>query len=103
MKKLEFPEYLTEYLSKYLPLQMGASINTVKSYRDSFTILLRYCRDEHKIKPEKISIYNLNRKFVENYILWLESKQKCSISTCNHRLTTLQASLDMLLLNTQNT
>jgi len=93
MKKPDFAEYLAAYLSKYLPLQMGASTNTIKSYRDSFTIFLRYCRDECRIKPEKIIMQTLNRKMLEDYLLWLGEKRGCGISTCNHRLTTLHAFL----------
>lgn len=93
MKKLDFPEYLASYLSSYLPLQLGASTNTIKSYRDSFTIFLRYCRDELKIKPEKLTIQMLNRKMLKKYLLWLEDERGCSISTCNHRLTTIHAFL----------
>lgn len=93
MKKPDFAEYLSAYLSKYLPLQLGASTNTIKSYRDSFTIFLRYCRDELKIKPEKLTMQVLNRKMLVNYLLWLEEKRGCGINTCNHRLTTIHAFL----------
>lgn len=93
MKNPDFAEYLAAYLSKYLPLQLGASTNTIKSYRDSFTIFLRYCRDELRIKPEKLTMQMLNRKMLEDYLLWLEKKKGCSINTCNHRLTTLHAFL----------
>lgn len=91
MKKPDFAEYLAAYLSKYLPLQLGASENTIKSYRDSFTIFLRYCRDERRIKPEKLNMQTLNRKMLEEYLLWLEKKRGYGISTRNHRLTTLHA------------
>jgi len=93
MKKSDFPEYLASYLSNYLPLQLGASTNTIKSYRDSFTIFLRYCRDELKIKPEKFTMHILNHKMLRNYLLWLEEERGYSISTRNHRLTTIHAFL----------
>ena len=93
MKKPDFAEFLASYLSKHLPLQQGASTNTIKSYRDSFTIFLRYCRDELRIKPEKLTMQMLNRKMLEDYLLWLEKKRDCGVSTRNHRLTTLHAFL----------
>jgi site-specific recombinase XerD len=93
MNKLDFAEYLASYLTKYLPLQLGASTNTIKSYRDSFVIFLKYCRDELKIKSEKLKMQTLNRKMLEDYLLWLEEKRGCSISTRNHRLTTFHAFL----------
>lgn len=38
-KNKDLPEYLYDYFLKYLPLQLGASENTIKSYRDTFIIL----------------------------------------------------------------
>jgi site-specific recombinase XerD len=93
MKKPDFAEYLNNYLTKHLPLQLGVSINTIKSYRDSFTIFIRYCRDELKIKPEKITMQTFNRKMLEDYLSWLEESKGSSISTRNHRLTTIHAFL----------
>jgi site-specific recombinase XerD len=93
MKKLDFADYLKDYLSKELPLQLGVSVNTIKSYRDSFRIFIRYCRDELKIKPENLKMETLNRKMFEDYLLWLEQSKGNSISTRNHRLTTFHAFL----------
>lgn len=91
MRTPDFPEYLATYLTNYLPLQQGASVNTIKSYRDSFTIFLRYCRDVQHIKPETLTMSMFSRRLVEEYLLWLEQKHKCSISTRNHRLAVIQA------------
>lgn len=93
MKKFDFAEYLAAYLSKYLPTQQGASTNTIKSYRDSFIVFLRYCRDVLRIKPEKLIMQMLTCKMLVDYLLWLEEKRGCSISTRNHRLTTFHAFL----------
>ena len=43
MKPTDFAYSLTCYLSKYLLGEVGASSNTIQSYRDTFTILIRYC------------------------------------------------------------
>lgn len=91
MSKKYFSDCLTGYLTRYLPLQMGASTNTIKSYRDAFIVFLRYCRDELKIKPEKLTVDQLTRKMVEDYLLWLEESKGCSVSTRNHRLTVIHA------------
>lgn len=91
MSKPDFTEYLSDYLSKYLPLQQGASINTIKSYRDSFTVFLRYCRDELRISPEKLTMEQIDRKMVERYLAWLEGSKGCATSTRNQRLAVLHA------------
>ena len=91
MSKIYLSDFLSDYLTRYLPLQKGVSPNTIKSYRDAFIVFLRYCRDELKIKPEKLTIEQLSRKNIEDYLLWLEKDQGCAVSTRNHRLTVIHA------------
>jgi len=86
-----FQQCLTDYLSKYLTAHLGASTNTVKSYRDTFSLLLRYCRDELEIKPERIDFDTFNRKLVENFLHWLEQSRHCCASTRNQRLAAIHA------------
>ena len=91
MKNNNFSTYLSAYFLKYMPTRTGYSINTIESYRDAFIIFLRYCSDELKIKPEKIDFSLINRNMIEEYLVWIENKKKCSISTRNHRLAALQS------------
>lgn len=91
MSKKHLSDYLSDYLTRYLPLQKGVSPNTIKSYRDAFIVFLRYCRDELKIKPEKLTVEQLSRKSIEKYLIWLEKEQGCAVSTRNHRLTVIHA------------
>lgn len=98
MKTLEFSGYLANYLTKYLPLQQGASENTIKAYRDTFTLLLRFCKDELKVAPEKVVMKTLCRTNIEKYLLWLENWRGCAASTRNHRLAVIQAFLKYICL-----
>lgn len=87
MKPTDFAYYLTNFLSKYLPETAGLSPNTIMSYRDTFSLFLDFCSDHKKIKPEKFSLNNLNRKLVEEYLMWLEKTRNCIASTRNVRLS----------------
>lgn len=91
MKPTDFAYQLTNYLSKYLPSQLGVSTNTIKSYRDTFSILLRYCKDEKGLSPERLWIKDLTREIVEDFLGWLEAERNCSISTRNQRLSAIHA------------
>lgn len=86
MKPTDFACYLTDFLSKYLPGTAGLSPNTIMSYRDAFSLFLEFCSDNKKIKPEKLSLKDLNRKLVEEYLDWLENDRNCITSTRNVRL-----------------
>lgn len=54
MKETDFARYLTQFLSVYLPGHLGSKKNTQLSYRDSFSLLLTYCRDVKNLAPEKL-------------------------------------------------
>jgi len=91
MRSKNFGEYLSEYFLKYAPRQTGYSINTIKSYRDTFTIFLRYLKDNLKIKPEKLTFEKMSKKMIEEFLAWLEEDKKYSISTRNQRLAAIHA------------
>lgn len=85
MKPTDFAYYLTNFLSKYLPGTAGLSSNTIMSYRDTFRVFLVFCSEHKKIKLGKLSLKNLNRKLVEEYLEWLEKTRKSIASTRNVR------------------
>lgn len=91
MKPTDFSYHLTEYLSKYLPMQAGVSPNTIYSYRDTFSLLLRFCSNERNLAPEKICIKTLDRELISTYMEWIELVRGCSISTRNQRLAAIHA------------
>ena len=91
MKKHDFPFYLTEYLSKYLPIQKNVSQHTIASYRDTFKLLLMFCETEKKLHPHKMSTTHLNKQLILEFLDWLENKRSCSVSTRNHRLSVIHA------------
>src|ERR1700751_5944651 len=45
MKPTDFSGHLTNFFTHYLAAQRNLSSNTIKAYRDVFTLLLRFCRD----------------------------------------------------------
>ena len=91
MSNNDFATYLSSYFLKYMPTRAGYSSNTIKSYRDTFIIFLRYCNDELNIKPAKIDFKIINRHIIEEFVSWLECKKKYSATTINLRLAGLQA------------
>ncbi|MDA8154847.1 MAG: site-specific integrase [Actinomycetota bacterium] len=87
MKPTDFGYYLTGFLSKHLPGTVGLSPNTIMSYRDTFSIFLEFCSENRNITPDRLSLDNLNRKLVEEYLEWLEKTRKCIAATRNVRLS----------------
>ena len=56
MKPTDFSMHLTSFLSDYLPIQKNVSRNTIKSYRDTFKLLLLFCEKEESLPVEKITM-----------------------------------------------
>ncbi len=91
MRNNYFATYLSNYFLKYMPVRTGYSSNTIKSYRDSFVIFLRYCNDELKIKPQNLDFTLINRDMIEKFLSWLNYQKNYSVSTRNLRLAALHA------------
>ncbi len=83
--------HLSRYLGVYLPGQSGCSINTVRSYRDTFSLFLRFCQNECKLNPQKLTLEQVDRHLIENFLHWLETDRGCSAGTQNNRLAAIHA------------
>lgn len=76
MKETDFARYLTQFLSVYLPGQVGSKRNTQLAYRDSFSLLLKYCRDQKSLSPEKLTIAQVDKELVIRFLQWLEEERE---------------------------
>jgi len=56
----DFSVHVTSFLTHYLAAQRNVSPNTIKAYRDVFTLLLRFCRDVQGIAPEKLRLEQID-------------------------------------------
>lgn len=91
MKPTDFATQLSRYLGIYLPGQSGGSMNTVRSYRDTFSLFLKYCNDDQKIPPRKLTLERIDHHLVEEFLLWLENERNCCAGTRNNRLAAIHA------------
>lgn len=97
MKTPDFSVFMTRYLTHYLPVQRNLSSNTIRSYRDTFKLLLMFCRDEKGFKIAKMSLASLDKKCVEDFLLWLTNTRGASPSTYNQRLCAIHAFFDYVM------
>ena len=65
MKPSDFSVHLTNFLTHYLAAQRNLSPNTIKAYRDVFTLLLRFCRDVQGIALERLRLEKIDVSLVE--------------------------------------
>ncbi len=91
MNKDTFSYHLTKYFAEYLPVQTGASQNTVRSYRDVFVQLMEYYKSEYRLPPEKLEYKDFTATRIEGFLAYLESERGIGISTRNQRLAAIHA------------
>jgi len=91
VKPTDFSIHVTTFLTHHLAAQRNVSPNTIKAYRDVFTLLLRFCRDARGIAPERLHLGQIDVSLVEGFLDYLERERKSSPRTRNHRLAALHA------------
>lgn len=91
MRPTDFAIYLSRYLGDYLPNQRNVSPNTIKSYRDTFSLLIHYCKDVKKIQPERLNFDSIEPITLTDFLLHLEQVRGCKSRTRNQRLAAIHA------------
>lgn len=90
MATTDFARLLTRYFSQYLPAQRNLSERTIQSYRDTFKLLLQFGRDKRGWIPEHLTLGQIDRACLEDFLDWLETTRHCGILTRNQRLAALR-------------
>lgn len=90
-KQPEFLDVLYDFINEYMPIVAGLSDNTIRLYKATFRLLLRYFQTERNISCESIRFRDLDRATLISFLNWLESEQNCSIATRNVRLASLSS------------
>jgi len=90
-KQSDFLSLLESYLSIYLPCSVGVRPNTIKSYKDSFRLLLNFMYEKRQISADKLQFSDLCYETIQNFLYWLETERGCSITTRNQRLSALSS------------
>ena len=89
-KPSDFSKLLTGFFLDYLTIQKNVSRNTIKSYRDTFKLLLQYFETEG-LSADKITMQKLSAEQIRKFLSWLETERNCSVSTRNLRLAALHS------------
>ena len=91
MKTPDFAEALSHFLGQHLSGQRNLSPNTIRAYRDTFVLLIDFCRTKRNIPPEKLTIDAVNADLIEAFLHHLEQTRNCSVSTRNQRFAALRS------------
>ena len=91
IKDAVFFKTIRDFLTVYLPKHKNASPNTVKSYRETLNLLLKFLEEKKGIPIHKVSFSDLGHKSIGDFLDWLEMSRKCAVSTRNQRLMAIKS------------
>lgn len=91
MQPTDFAKHLTTFLTKYMPVERGASTNTIISYKDTFILFLTFTRDHKGIPANKLTLQKITKEVVVDFLEWIETVRNCSAATRNVRLAALHS------------
>lgn len=87
----DFARYLTKFFSNYLVGERGASTHTIRSYSNTFTLLLTYMETTKHITADKVVLNHFSRETILDFLDWLQKERGCANSTRNQRLAALHS------------
>jgi integrase/recombinase XerD len=87
---------LHQFFSNYLPHIKGMSRNTIKAYRDVFTLFIPFAANRLKIKTGSLMLDHLTSDMVLSFLVDLEQKRLNAPVTRNHRLAAIKSLAKMI-------
>lgn len=97
MKNCSFLEYLNSFLTSYLSTQRNVSSNTIRSYKITFKLFLKYIIEIKKIPYKNINFSVLTREIIIDFLNYIEEIKQCSIKTRNQRLAAIKSFCNFVL------
>ncbi|RDE50225.1 MAG: integrase [Candidatus Accumulibacter meliphilus] len=86
-----FPLLLQAFFLQWLGQQRNCSANTVRSYRDTWRLFLRFVAKRKERLVAKLSLPDLTAAEVTAFLQYVEDERKDSIGTRNCRLAALRS------------
>lgn len=86
-----FFKTIRDFLTVYLPKQKCYSVNTVRSYRISLDLFLRYLTETLELPLYKLSFQHMTAEHITAFLDWLQTERSCSSATRNQRLMTIRS------------
>jgi site-specific recombinase XerD len=87
----DFPRLLETYFTERLMRQRQASPHTIASYRDTFSLLLRFAQHRLNKSPSTLRLEDLNASFLSAFLDYLEQERSNSANTRNARLAAIHS------------
>ena len=91
MKNTDIQTLIQKYFLQRLMAQRNVSPETIKSYRDTFRLYLRYTETHCGVSPSKMSIAHFDADHILGFLSHLDKERGNSAKTINNRLAALHS------------
>jgi len=95
---MTFAQCLHDFFNTYLPKIKGGSANTVKSYRDAFTLFLTFSSEQCHCEPNSLELEHVSTDLILDFLEYLETNRKNITRTRNLRLAAFKSLAKMIRL-----
>lgn len=86
-----FQYYISKYFTTYLHAERNMSTHTIASYADTFKLFLKYFENVLQKRTDKITLDDITRENIINFLDWLENERHVNISSRNVRLSAVHS------------
>ena len=91
MSNKNFQYYLSNFLTKEMAANRNNSTNTITSYAFTFKLYLEYMNKEKNIKPNKVSLSDITKNNITDFLDWLEETRHVQVNSRNVRLAAIKS------------
>lgn len=91
-----FARTLQSFFEDYLVRERNVSGNTIRSYRDTFVLLLDFMNEALRISADKITFKDFDRDRIIKFLDWIQEKESVAIILEISDMPLFAHSLDML-------
>jgi len=85
-----------QFFDQYLPRIKGSSTQTVKAYRNTYTLFLPFAAEYHSVKIKSLGVDHLIPEVILAFLDYLESDRNNSAKTRNLRLAAIKSLAKMI-------
>jgi len=85
-----------QFFDQYLPRIKGSSRQTIRTYRDAYTLLLPFAAKYHDVKIRSLKIGHLSNDLILDFLDYLEKERLNKATTRNQRLAAIKSMAKMI-------
>ena len=91
--------HVQSYFTEYLPKQRGASVHTIRAYRDTLTLLFKFVAEQRGRGVASLRIGDIDADAVSRFLSHIEAERSNSAATRNCRRAAIRGFFKHLLRN----